>query len=668
MYAVVTTIAEPTSCMWALVKRLQERGGTLIAVGDEKGPATFDTPNTVFLPLSKQLDLPFALAKRLPISHYARKNLGYLYAFKAGAPCLYETDDDNAPNEHWQLRERQVQARRYHERGWVNTYRFYTDDLIWPRGMPLDQIRCQAPLPKLTDLPAMRIDAPIQQGLAQHAPDVDALWRLLLDKPFAFKGGDSVALAPGAWCPFNSQSTWWWPEAYPLMYLPSYCSFRMTDIWRSFIAQRCLWAIGKHLVFHPAEVYQDRNAHNLMRDFEAEIDGYLGNTHYVEILDALDLASGPENVTANLLTCYDALVRAAFFPDQELDLVRAWIDDLAQCEMPALAQASTKKFSLVTTCLNEHASLSQWRQDLEGQTRFPDEVVIVDANSTDGTYEALLRWAASDVRIKIYQQPCSVANGRNLAIENTSHALIISTDMGVRLHPQWVEAITQPFEDDPTVDVVMGNYEVDPHSIKSPASRAECFISGTGSPFIIDVHGDVQLKEGIVPGNRSIAYRKSVWQALGGLPSDLSYAADDSVFGRQLQRSDYYIAYAPEAMVYWERPQALARFWKEQRGYGRGDGEAAIKTPLAFRWHAHGRLPAWLVPWLTGCRWLAKRCTISGLLMAIKRFDVLAALYILPLQFGNGYSFGCGYLVGDAYGKVNCQACRGRLTGRELQA
>ena len=348
--------------------------------------------------------------------------------------------------------------------------------------------------------------------------------------------------------------------------------------------------------------------------------------------------------------------------------MRAWIDDLAQCEMPALAQASTKKFSLVTTCLNEHASLSQWRQDLEGQTRFPDEVVIVDANSTDGTYEALLRWAASDVRIKIYQQPCSVANGRNLAIENTSHALIISTDMGVRLHPQWVEAITQPFEDDPAVDVVMGNYEVDPHSIKSPASRAECFISGTGSPFIIDVHGDVQLKEGIVPGNRSIAYRKSVWQALGGLPSDLSYAADDSVFGRQLQRSDYYIAYAPEAMVYWERPQALARFWKEQRGYGRGDGEAAIKTPLAFRWHAHGRLPAWLVPWLTGCRWLAKRCTISGLLMAIKRFDVLAALYILPLQFGNGYSFGCGYLVGDAYGKVNCQACRGRLTGRELQA
>jgi cellulose synthase/poly-beta-1,6-N-acetylglucosamine synthase-like glycosyltransferase len=324
-------------------------------------------------------------------------------------------------------------------------------------------------------------------------------------------------------------------------------------------------------------------------------------------------------------------------------------------------------FSLVTTCLNEYESLSQWRQDLEGQTRLPDEVVIVDAESTDGTYEALLQWAATDARIRVYQQKCSVAAGRNLAIENASHPIIISTDMGVRLHPKWVEAITQPFADDPTVDVVMGNYEADRNSIKSSASRAEFFISGTGSAFVTDVTGCVRIKKGIVPGNRSVAYRKSVWKALGGLPSDLSYAADDSVFGRQLQRSDYHIAYAPDALVYWERPQELVRFWKEQRGYGRGDGEAAIKTPIAFRWHALGRLPASLVPWLTGFRWLAKGCTISGLLMAIERFDFLAALYILPLQFGNGYSFGCGYLVGDEYGKANCQACRGRLPDRESQ-
>ncbi len=659
MYAIVTTIAKPTDAISKLVQHLQRAGGTLVVLGDQKGPESYETPNTVFLPLHEQLEMPFSLAKLLPTNHYARKNLGYLYACNARAPLIYETDDDNAPNVHWQMREPQVQARVFEEAGWVNAYSFYTDEFLWPRGVPLDQIRRQTPLPNLHDLPIAPIDAPIQQGLADQAPDVDALWRLLMDRPFYFERGDSVWLPPGAWCPFNSQSTWWWPEAYPLMYLPSHCSFRMTDIWRGFIAQRCLWAMGKGLVFHPAEVDQDRNAHNLMRDFEAEICGYLGNARFAELLASLELGAGSEHVAANLLTCYEALVEAEYFPARELDLVAAWINDLTWCGRGVPQQETyTVKCSLVTTCLNERESLSRWRQDLEAQTRFPDEVVIVDAESTDGTREALLAWAADDPRINVHVRKSSVAQGRNLAIEYASHAVIVSTDMGVRLDAKWVEAMMRPFETRADVDVVMGNYEVDRNSIRSPASRAKFFIGGNGSPFVPDGQGGLCLKAGTVPGNRSVAYKKSVWKALGGLPGDLSYAADDAVFGRQILQAGYRLEMAADALVYWERPQALTSFWKEQYGYGRGDGEASIKTPIAFRWHVGGKCPAGLVPLLTGLRWVAKRGTVRGLIKAIKQLDWLACLYLIPLQFGEGYSVGRGYLAGNAYGREHCQACR----------
>jgi hypothetical protein len=331
MHAIVTTIANPTEAISKLVQCLQSIDGTLVVLGDQKGPEIYNMPDTVFLPLHEQFEMPFSLAKLLPTNHYARKNLGYLYACNEQASLIYETDDDNAPNVHWQIRDGQVQARVYKAAGWVNAYSFYTDEFIWPRGMPLDQIRRPTALPNLYELPSAIIDAPIQQGLADHAPDVDALWRLLMDRPFHFERGDSVLLQPGAWCPFNSQSTWWWPEAYPLMYLPSYCSFRMTDIWRSLIAQRCLWEMGKGIVFHAAEVYQDRNEHNLMRDFEAEICGYLGNARFAKILESLELDAGPEYVTDNVLTCYKALVKAGYFPTQELDLVAAWINDLNGC-------------------------------------------------------------------------------------------------------------------------------------------------------------------------------------------------------------------------------------------------------------------------------------------------------------------------------------------------
>jgi hypothetical protein len=109
------------------------------------------------------------------------------------------------------------------------------------------------------------------------------------------------------------------------MYLPSMCSFRMTDIWRSFVAQRCLWETGSGVVFHAAEVEQRRNEHNLLKDFEHEVDGYLGNERMAEVLQGLTLG---ESIEDNLFCCYEALVREGFLPEEELGLVRLWLNDL----------------------------------------------------------------------------------------------------------------------------------------------------------------------------------------------------------------------------------------------------------------------------------------------------------------------------------------------------
>ena len=175
-------------------------------------------------------------------------------------------------------------------------------------------------------------EAPIQQGLADNAPDVDAVWRLVLDRPFDFEHHERPALwlPPNTWCPFHSQSTRWWPRAYPLMYLPSYCSFRMTDIWRSFIAQRCLRAMGLGVVFHGPEVRQDRNMHNLMGDFADEIPGHTGNDRLVQALAALGLRPGPADLAANLRACHEKLIEAGLFPPREMGRVEAWCADLGE--------------------------------------------------------------------------------------------------------------------------------------------------------------------------------------------------------------------------------------------------------------------------------------------------------------------------------------------------
>jgi STELLO glycosyltransferases len=328
LFGIITTIQEPTPSTRRLSHCLQETDARLLVIGDQKGPASFDQEGVEFLSLPDQLALDLDLARKLPTGHYTRKNVGYLVAIQRGASCLYETDDDNAPLSDWAPRRETVEALTVEEKRWINVYRCFSEKKIWPRGFPLGEIRDSLSRDLVVSEAGATRRAPIQQGLANNSPDVDAVWRLVLDEAFDFQPGPSVYLPRGAWCPFNSQSTWWFPVAYPLMYLPSYCSFRMTDIWRSFIAQRCLWEMGLGLVFHGPEVVQERNAHNLMRDFADEIPGYTRNGEMVEILERLALVQGPNAVAGNLLTCYEALIKAEFFPAKELDLVTTWLDDL----------------------------------------------------------------------------------------------------------------------------------------------------------------------------------------------------------------------------------------------------------------------------------------------------------------------------------------------------
>lgn len=330
LHAVVTTIQSPTPAMLELSRRLSAMGAGLIVVGDRKGPAEFDLPGATFLSLAEQQRTVFELARIGPVGHYTRKNVGYLEAIRRGAECLYETDDDNAPLASWAPRALEVDAQPVSSRGWVNVYRCFTDGRIWPRGLPLDEVVPSMAAGRPATGEAERVRAPIQQGLANGAPDVDAVWRLVLDAPFDFDAGPSVVLNPGSWCPFNSQSTWWWPEAFPLLYLPSHCSFRMTDIWRSFVAQRCLWELGCGVVFHAPEVVQDRNLHNLMRDFTDEVPGYQRNRELVQILEDTALLPGAQAVGENLRRCYDALIARGFFAAEEGVLVRSWLEGLEQ--------------------------------------------------------------------------------------------------------------------------------------------------------------------------------------------------------------------------------------------------------------------------------------------------------------------------------------------------
>lgn len=327
-FLVITSIADQNH---SVLKQFAEEAPVnkipFIVIGDTKSPTEFYLEGCEFYSVKRQKALNYELIKELPFKHYSRKNIGYLEAISKGAEIIIETDDDNLPLQgFWDARTKHVKAHLIQDKGWVNVYKYFTDVHIWPRGYALENIKDT--LPELKD--QILVDCPIQQGLADENPDVDAIYRLIMPLPIIFNKSENIALGFNAFCPFNSQNTTWFKEAFPLLYLPSYCSFRMTDIWRSFVAQRIAWTCGWPILFHHSTVWQLRNDHNLMNDFKDEISGYSNNTLIYNSLIELNLENGIENIPENMILCYQKLIDLGLVGENELILLNAWLIDISR--------------------------------------------------------------------------------------------------------------------------------------------------------------------------------------------------------------------------------------------------------------------------------------------------------------------------------------------------
>lgn len=322
---VVTSISAPNPVLKSLAAGALAHGWDFIVTGDTKSPPDFSLEGCRFLSVEAQQALPHGLAGLCPVRSYTRKNIAYLDAIASGATVIVETDDDNFPREpFWEPRHREITARPVDADAWVNVYAYFSQSFIYPRGLPLDHARATPPVPA----PAVALDCPLQQGLADANPDVDAVYRMLFRLPFDFDSGvEPVALRDGAWCPFNSQNTTFFEEIFPLLYLPAHCSFRMTDIWRSFVAQRVLHHLGYPVLFHECTVWQERNDHSLHRDFCDEIPGYQHNHAIREALMALDFGAS-RDIPALMESCYETLIRHGWVGVGEEALLTAWLNDL----------------------------------------------------------------------------------------------------------------------------------------------------------------------------------------------------------------------------------------------------------------------------------------------------------------------------------------------------
>jgi len=223
------------------------------------------------------------------------------------------------------------------------------------------------------------------------------------------------------------------------------------------------------------------------------------------------------------------------------------------------------KVSIICTVKNEKSSIDDLLRSIVKQSRFPDEVVIVDGGSSDGTLSVIQDYMTC-LPIRLITLPgANIAQGRNVAIKNASYDLIASTDGGCRLDQNWLENIIEPIQKDSAVDVVSGIY--------SPWCTNE--FEELASQLMFFPDSDKVKIDNFLPSARSIAFRRNVWSKVGGYPEWL-VTAEDTLFDINLKRAGASFAIAKEALVYWKVKGTLSGIYKQYFNYAKGDGFAFL--------------------------------------------------------------------------------------------
>jgi glycosyltransferase involved in cell wall biosynthesis len=227
------------------------------------------------------------------------------------------------------------------------------------------------------------------------------------------------------------------------------------------------------------------------------------------------------------------------------------------------------KRALIATLFNEANNIAKWWGCIGSQTVLPDELVIVDGGSTDGTWEKLSELARqSPVPVKLEQRRCNIAAGRNRAIQLTDAEIIAASDAGSFPETNWFSEITQPLMEQAALDVVGG--------------RSVPLVENDFQRKLLALDGpepEPQTPADVYPSSRNIAFRRPAWAAVGGYPEWLTLTAEDALFNFQLHAVGMKFFYHPAAIVRWPVRENAPAYFKMLYHYGYGAAEARLYAP-----------------------------------------------------------------------------------------
>ncbi|MCW2779403.1 MAG: glycosyl transferase family 2 [Frankiales bacterium] len=197
----------------------------------------------------------------------------------------------------------------------------------------------------------------------------------------------------------------------------------------------------------------------------------------------------------------------------------------------------------------------------------PDEVVVVDNGSTDGTWEALQERAGQEPRLHVLQDTGSLGRARNTAARTATGDVVAFTDSDCRPRAGWLAAGLAALTDG--VGVVQGR-TVPEHPPTARWSATQ----------------DIAAPSGLFEAC-NVLYRRQALLDAGGFDEQVGFFGEDTAAGWAVERAGWHSTWAGDAVV--EHVVTTPGFgWQLRRTRGYANWPALLRAfpeKRSLLWH-----------------------------------------------------------------------------------
>lgn len=209
---------------------------------------------------------------------------------------------------------------------------------------------------------------------------------------------------------------------------------------------------------------------------------------------------------------------------------------------------SLVRASVIIPAYNAEKTLQSCLDALMQQTHIPDEIIVVDDGSVDGTKTIADAYSLVTV---ISQKNKGPAKARNAGAAAAKSDIIIFLDSDCVPEKNWLEEMLNPFADE-KVAGVQGAYKTRQPSLVARFDQADI-------EYRYERMKRAKKLDWI--GSYSAAYRRKIFLAEKGFDETFPKASgEDAELSYRMSEKGYKLVFAPRAIVFHTHPQTLLHY------------------------------------------------------------------------------------------------------------